>query len=503
MHSTKYLNREEFIVEKDENDKYIIPSHVQKSQYATTVPLYVINKNGILWYSNTNRNNKVGDLRTIITKDNISSVLLNIILHNNKTNVFDNFTRLDYIVKASNALLSTNRGIASLPTGAGKSLIIAVLVEQMQDSKVLIVAPSRVIVGQIQSLLKKINIKNVDTMTHLMASKITPDTDGQPKYDCIIFDECHKMSCNTYIKSLFRSNTDRIYGLSASIQEYGTSSAKFHIGSLVYKMPYSLAREMSSSINGIKYFHKFPFSGGKDKTDAISQLKDELNDLHTAMIRQVSGIKDRGYFGEMQKNQIVARFVNMGFILAEKSQERNMFISSILKEIASSGLLNITFLRTKECGRLLIKMMPPKSTLLWYADGMYIYDKEGDERLKKVDYSYVDQNFGLGLNNILATSCLQMGVNLQFTNGTINSILLLSGSTHNSLAQQVGRAIRCNPSNLPARAHTILDKLPLLDKNADNRIKDLSNYFELSNTNEILHSEDDYINEYRKYTQNC
>jgi hypothetical protein len=188
----------------------------------------------------------------------------------------------------------------------------------------------------------------------------------------------------------------------------------------------------------------------------------------------------------------------MGFLLAEKSDERNTFVSKIIEEITKKGLLNITFLRTKECGRLLIKKMKPKTTLFWCAEGMYIYEKEGDLKLKKVDYEYVDDNFGKELKNILATSVLKMGVNLQFAHGTINSILLLSGSTHNSLAQEVGRAVRGNPSPLDARAHTIIDHLPLLSTNAENRVKDLSKYFNLQFGREILHTEANWLEEYTK-----
>lgn len=492
------INRTEIDLILDEEDgKYIIPSELQTIQNRSNVPLFVACGNK-LWFSNTNHNIETQPIHKVITQNDISSGLIDIILHNDKTGQKDNDTRLDYILKATNALLTHQRGVVSMPTGSGKSLVIAMLAEQLKDKKLLIIAPSLVIVSQLKSLLKKIGIINIDIFTHLTASKIEPDViGGVPKYDCIIFDEVHKMSCNSYLKSLFRSETKQIYGLSASISKYGTCSAKFHIGKLVYELPYDIARTFKSSINGIKYFHKFEF--GNSKSENMELLENQLLDLQIQMQREIWSVNGIGWAREMRIREIRARYVNMGFLIAEKSEERNSFISQILQAISKKGLLNITFLRTKECGRLLIKMMPQKSTLFWCAEGMYIY--EGGECLKKVDYEYIDTNFGKELNNILATSCLQMGVNLQFTHGTINSILLLSGSTHNSLAQQVGRAVRCNPSPLPARAHTIIDLLPLLETNANNRVKDLSDYFSLSTESEILHKQENWQFEYENTTR--
>lgn len=488
---TKGINRAEITFNEDTETE--IMDTFQKEQNRHNVPIYAINKNQI-WYSTTNRNIEKPEVRFQIDKNTIPEILQNIILHNDKTGEYDNFSRLEYILEATNALLTHKRGIVALPTGAGKSLIIALLVQQMQKQKILITAPSLVICGQIKALLKKVGIgKNVDVFTHLTSSKIEPDKIGEKaKYDCIIFDECHKMSCNSYLKSLFRSETTQIYGLSASISKYGTCSSKFHIGPLVYELPYNIARTLKSSINAIQCFHKFEF--GNSATEKMKILKDELFSLEVDMQKEIWKVSEVGWARENRIKEIRARYVNMGFLIAEKSEERNSFIAQILQAISKKGLLNITFLRTKECGRLVAKMMPPRSTLFWCGEGIYIY--EGGERLKRVDYEYVDNNFGKDLNNILATSCLQMGANLQFTHGTINSILLLSGSTHNSLAQQVGRAVRCNPSSLPARAHTIIDKLPLLETNAHNRIKDLSGYFSLDCDKEILHTEEDWKSNY-------
>jgi superfamily II DNA or RNA helicase len=490
-------NRSETNLIHEEDGTLLIPQEVIQMQNRSSHRIYVENED-MVWYSEYSRNGRTEKVRNEIRKDEVSESLLNIILHNDRTKQFDNFSRLEYILNASNALFTKNRGVISLPTGSGKTLVIALLVEQMKDEKVLIVAPTLVIIGQIKSLLKKLNVlDNVDVLTPISAAKITPDKiNGLPKYDCIIFDESHKMQSMSYLKTLLRSETKRIYGLSASISKYGVCSSKFHIGELVYNLPYDIARNLKSCINGIKHFHKFEF--GKSDSEGMRKLKDDLSILEIDMIRQINSIRDRGWSAEFQKQQIIARFVNMGFLLAEKSDERNTFVSKIIEEITKKGLLNITFLRTKECGRLLIKKMKPKTTLFWCAEGMYIYEKEGDLKLKKVDYEYVDDNFGKELNNILATSVLKMGVNLQFTHGTINSILLLSGSTHNSLAQEVGRAVRGNPSPLDARAHTIIDHLPLLSTNAENRVKDLSKYFNLQFGREILHTEANWLEEYTK-----
>lgn len=781
----------EYQLEINDKNEFIIPDEIRKLQNKSNVPIYVVNKNEkTLWLQNIDRNINELPCKNSITQDNISQELLNIILHNDKTSETNNEQRLKYILEGSNALLTRNRGIVALPTGTGKTLIIAVIVEQLQNQKILIVAPSLVIIGQIKSLLKKLKIdKNVDVKTPISASKIAPDLDNtQPKYDCIIFDECfvsgtkigdkniedikigdyvdsynhttnkiekkkvlslfknpapqkliltntkygsiistlehpifngikydaaknfrkgnflfymcrmckkndttrlflkslveyktnffkkaicllfsqllckrnfqknevkksnaiiknkaknvryfkknwaqtknsrwkwqginitttkiirsvrrwlvprinnlyqkcwkgvskklqnrycesdvknchrnrwrfafffdctkerfkknsllrkvwvegskvlertsngrytngheydyvynievednnnyfangilvhncHKMSCNGYLKSLFRASTQQVYGLSASISKYGTCSAKYHIGSLVYSLPYSTAREMEASINGIKYFHQFEF--GLQKTESLQNLKGELFGLEMQLASELTFLKRNhsGYSFEMAAKQIVAQYINRGFLLAEANNERNQFIASILQEISKGGLLNITFLRTKECGRLIAKIMPPQSTLFWCAEGMYICEKEGDLKLKKVDYEYVDANFGKTLNNILATSCLQMGVNLQFTHGTINSILFLSGSTESSLRQSVGRAVRCNPSPLPARAHTLIDNLPLLKTNSTNRIKSLIEYFSLPQNKVFLHKEENYKEEYNAILQ--
>lgn len=99
-------------------------------------------------------------------------------------------------VKAVEAALFAERAILSLPTGTGKSLVIAMIANELRV-KTLIVVPSLEIKRQLTETISNIfndtswiTIENIDSSALQKAKK----------YDCLIIDETHRVAAKTYQK---------------------------------------------------------------------------------------------------------------------------------------------------------------------------------------------------------------------------------------------------------------------------------------------------------------
>lgn len=97
-------------------------------------------------------------------------------------------------VEALKRILGLHRGVISMPTGTGKSLVIAMLLEA-QKLKTLIIVPTLELKYQLTDYLTEcftsiegITVENIDS------SALNEATD----YDCLIIDECHRSAAKTY-----------------------------------------------------------------------------------------------------------------------------------------------------------------------------------------------------------------------------------------------------------------------------------------------------------------
>lgn len=99
-------------------------------------------------------------------------------------------------IDAALAVLKHHRGIISMPTGSGKSLVIALIVEHLK-LKTLIVVPSLQIKEQLTKSLSEIfdDMSNI-TIENIDSKALKTATD----YDLLIIDESHHVAAKTYQK---------------------------------------------------------------------------------------------------------------------------------------------------------------------------------------------------------------------------------------------------------------------------------------------------------------
>lgn len=110
--------------------------------------------------------------------------------------------------KAAEEAQKHHRGGIQMPTGTGKSLVIALIASRL-NVKTLVVVPSLEIRKQLKSnlnalfgirLAKNITVENIDS----------PSLKSNGNYDCLIIDECHHAAAKTY-QVLNKTMWNKIY----------------------------------------------------------------------------------------------------------------------------------------------------------------------------------------------------------------------------------------------------------------------------------------------------
>jgi len=150
--------------------------------------------------------------------------------------------------KISGALESGIRKLAiSHATGTGKSYLIAKLFENFTDEKKLILVPSAYIRDQLQELLKKYGIANVDIMLYQKLIKLEDEEITAMDYKVIALDEFHHDTSKVWgdkVKTLIESHTDSIiFGTTATpIRSDGVNALdELFEGNCVSELPLSAA----------------------------------------------------------------------------------------------------------------------------------------------------------------------------------------------------------------------------------------------------------------------
>jgi len=107
-----------------------------------------------------------------------------------------NFEPYDEQLLARRAAVKAERGIISMPTGSGKSLVIALIAGRL-NVKTLVVVPSLEIRKQLSETIlsalgpnHKVSVENIDS----------PALNKIKGFDCLIIDEAHHIAANTYHK---------------------------------------------------------------------------------------------------------------------------------------------------------------------------------------------------------------------------------------------------------------------------------------------------------------
>lgn len=107
-------------------------------------------------------------------------------------------------LSAVESALHYNRGILSMPTGSGKSLVIALIASKL-SVKTLIVVPSLEIKKQLTEALNNLKVLNA-VVENIDSKNLQKMTD----FDCLIIDEAHHVAAKTYQK-LNKTAWNKIY----------------------------------------------------------------------------------------------------------------------------------------------------------------------------------------------------------------------------------------------------------------------------------------------------
>jgi len=134
------------------------------------------------------------------------------------------YTPREHQLQLVKALLAAKRGVVKAPTGSGKTLMLALLAGCIRG-KVLIVVPTRNLLDQTAEYLSKALKERVGvigsgqydcrrvTVGILASIRNMPKDELQT--DAIIWDECHHLSADTWLKTALRSQADFRLGMSA------------------------------------------------------------------------------------------------------------------------------------------------------------------------------------------------------------------------------------------------------------------------------------------------
>lgn len=175
----------------------------------------------------------------------------------------------DAQIHAINAVKQYHRGILSMPTGTGKSFVIAMIIDCLRV-KTLVIVPTLEIKKQLTKTLselfhysdkKHITIENIDSRNLKNAKN----------YDCLIIDEAHHSASKTYRK-LNKTAWNNIY------YRYFLSATAFRndpeeqilfesiAGEIIYKLSYRDAIKDSYIVPVEAYYLECP----KQETDAFT-----------------------------------------------------------------------------------------------------------------------------------------------------------------------------------------------------------------------------------------
>lgn len=303
-------------------------------------------------------------------------------------------TQTAAIIKTS----SFHRGILSLPTGSGKSLIIAMIV-QSKGVKTLIVVPTVELKSQLTETLSAI----VDSSLFVVENIASPRLKTLKGFDMLIVDEAHHSAAKTYRslnKTVWKDIYFRYYMTATPFRNRDSEQMLFEgiAGDVIYELTYGEA---------VKYGQIVPVDG---------------------------------FFLEVPKTHTVERMWSKVYQqLVVKNQRRNEIISLMALRLLSSEKSVLIMVKEIEHGKILSELTG--------IDFMHGGDAETRAYLKE---------FNLGrIRALIGTyGVLGEGVDTVRAEWVIVAGL---GKAKSAFMQQVGRGVRPFPGKDSAKIVLIKD----------------------------------------------
>lgn len=296
--------------------------------------------------------------------------------------------------------VKTGRGTISMPTGTGKSMVIALIIEQLKV-KTLIVVPTLEIKRQLSESLKAIfgNLKYID-VENIDSAALSFKVD----YDCLIIDEAHHVAAKTYQK-LNKNFWTNIY----------------------YRF----------------FLTATPFRNNQDETLLFKALAGEV--IHELSYKDAvtNGyiVPVEAYYIEMDKVKTDAyTWAEVYSELVVNNKARNDKIADVIRNLTGSKVSTLCLVKEVKHGTILSSL----------SDSPFVNGQDDETRVFIKDF-----NGGNILSLIGTTGVVGEGIDTKPCEYVIIAGL---GKAKSAFMQQVGRAVRTYPGKTSAKVIIIKDK---------------------------------------------
>lgn len=232
--------------------------------------------------------------------------------------------------RAVSEAIHNGRGCISMPTGTGKSLVIAQIIAKLMV-KTLIVVPTLEIKNQLRDMLRNV----FGNMDHIAVENIgSPKLKNMKDFDCLIIDEAHHVAAKTYQKLNKTAWTGIYYRFFLTATPFRNKTEEQLLfesiaGQVIYQLSYKEAIKDGYIVPVEAYYIDLP----KQKVSGYTwaQVYNELvvnnkprNETIANLMWQFS-FADRSTLclvKEIKHGRILAKLANRDFVCGEDQQSR-------------------------------------------------------------------------------------------------------------------------------------------------------------------------------------
>lgn len=309
-------------------------------------------------------------------------------------------------LEAVEAAIRAHRGVLVLPTGSGKSVVTALLVQALQV-KTLIVVPTLELKTQLRASFLKwfggtpnITIENIDAKALMKPAS----------YDCLIVDEAHCSASRKYRELNAKAWNGIYYRFFFTATPFRNKTEEQILlqsvtGDVIYSLPYDRAVERGYIVP-LQVFHK------------------------RLPLTKMTG-NDRNWHS-----------VNSELIV--NNVARNELIVNMIATFESVGASTLVLVKEVKHGENIQRMLASRGL-----DIALVTGETDDNRLKLLEFNLKERT------TLIATGVLGMGVD---TKPCEYVILAAGGKSKPQLIQNIGRCLRTSPGKTVGTAIIFQDR---------------------------------------------
>lgn len=260
-------------------------------------------------------------------------------------------------IAASEAAIAANRGIISMPTGSGKSVVIALIINKVQVPT-LVVVPSLELKRQLTASLKAtfgsyaVNSNGPITVENVDALDVTK---VERKYDCVIIDEFHHSAAATYRKLNLKAwgNIYYRFGLTATPFRANDNEAlllESVLSQVIYNIPYQTCVDLKRIVPIEAYYIDLPVTQMKGNPNSWPAVYSELvvnnvarNLIISNLIHSLASSPTLTLVKEIRHGEILAEITGRPFANGAADNTRELILEFILGEnkslIGTTGVI--------------------------------------------------------------------------------------------------------------------------------------------------------------------